>query len=297
MDSRKPLTAGEIEELKEEIRTMPHKEFFGENLQPLVDDHSRLLSLLTPPPDAAVREAVELAEALAEISAAGLGAVAEGLRLHISDLTRRLAGAEAQLASREQELLDTLNRLVDERGTLRGKAESAEARATIAEQEACEALAGAHAEQEMSRHWKEEAEHQKARVGELEFYRADALKEMRQQLELLSAYHVEGVTARIGSVLARVRELEATIDAMAEAHAHDDMALTAAYLSGAHAGKKQAEAERDALREALIQIDHHASQNRVWAGVDGWKYAGLSNVAQKKIHGITQAALATEVKP
>ena len=58
------------------------------------------------------------------------------------------------------------------------------------------------------------------------------------------------------------------------------------------------EAERDALREAVIQIDHHASQNRVWAGVDGWKYAGLSNVAQKKIHGITQAALAaTEVKP
>ena len=31
---------------------------------------------------------------------------------------------------------------------------------------------------------------------------------------------------------ARVRELEATIDAMAEAHAHDDMALTAAYLNG-----------------------------------------------------------------
>ena len=47
------------------------------------------------------------------------------------------------------------------------------------------------------------------RVRELEFYRADALKEMRQQLELLCAYHVEGVTARIGSVLARVRELEA----------------------------------------------------------------------------------------
>lgn len=41
---------------------------------------------------------------------------------------------------------------------------------------------------------------------------------------------------------ARVRELEATIDTMAEAHAHDDMALTAAYLNGAHAGKKEAEA-------------------------------------------------------
>lgn len=40
----------------------------------------------------------------------------------------------------------------------------------------------------------------------------------------------------------RCRELEATIDAMTEAHGHDDRALTAAYLSGAHAGKKQAEA-------------------------------------------------------
>lgn len=59
MDSRKPLTAAEIEELKEEIRTVLYKEFFGENLQPLIDDHSRLSALLTPPPDAAVREAVE----------------------------------------------------------------------------------------------------------------------------------------------------------------------------------------------------------------------------------------------
>jgi hypothetical protein len=104
-----------------------------------------MASLLTPPPDAAVREAdewmaaswtarlfpsavidcwrtlmvayrekrdeaaalravqaprltgsEELAEALAEISAAGLGAVAEGLRLHIKGLTRRLAEAEAR---------------------------------------------------------------------------------------------------------------------------------------------------------------------------------------------------------
>ena len=41
---------------------------------------------------------------------------------------------------------------------------------------------------------------------------------------------------------------------MAEAHAHDDQALTAAYLSGAHAGKKQAEAERDALRERCEKL-------------------------------------------
>jgi len=54
---------------------------------------------------------------------------------------------------------------------------------------------------------------------------------------------------------ARVRELDATIDAIAEAHAHDDQALTAAYLNGAHAGKKQAEAERDALRERCRKLD------------------------------------------
>lgn len=71
-----------------------------------------------------------------------------------------------------------------------------------AELEACESMAGAHAEQEVSRHWKQEAEYQNARV----------------------------------------RELEATITLMTNAHAHDDQALTAAYLSGAHAGKKQAEA-------------------------------------------------------
>ena len=35
-----------------------------------------------------------------------------------------------------------------------------------AELEACEAIAGAHAEQEVSRHWKQEAEYQKARVME-----------------------------------------------------------------------------------------------------------------------------------
>lgn len=54
---------------------------------------------------------------------------------------------------------------------------------------------------------------------------------------------------------ARVREMEATIDAMTESHAHDDMALTAAYLSGAHEGKKQAEAEMAALRERCGKLE------------------------------------------
>lgn len=108
--------------------------------------------------------------ALAEKAADNALEVIAQLRAHISDLTLRLAEAE---------------------------------------QEACEALAGAHAEQEVSRHWKEEA-------------RWEQIK--RKCAE------------------ARGRELEATIGAMVNEHAHDDMALTAAYLSGAHAGKKQAEA-------------------------------------------------------
>ena len=171
---------------------------------------------------------------------------------HISDLTRRLAGAEAQLASREQELLDTLNRLVDERGTLRGKAEAAEA---------------------------------------------------------------------------RVREMEATIDAMAEAHAHDDQALTAAYLSGAHAGKKQAEDERDALRErcekleaALVEIGESEDRICGYCEGEGNRYADgkahyysehaptipcpecggrgrIRDMDSEDMAAVANAALATEVKP
>ena len=61
---------------------------------------------------------------------------------------------------------------------------------------------------------------------------------------------------------ARVRELEATIDTMAEAHAHDDQALTAAYMNGAHEGKKQAEAERDALRERCEKLEHELGMSK-----------------------------------
>lgn len=85
----------------------------------------------------ALPESEDVAEALAEISAAGLKGVAVGLRLHIKGLTLRLAEAE---------------------------------------QEACEALAGAHAEQEVSRHWKQEAEYQNARVLELEAFKARVME-------------------------------------------------------------------------------------------------------------------------
>lgn len=88
-----------------------------------------------PAPGATCKESLQV-HALPDSVESALGvvilsdfpSVESVLRHHISDLTRRLAGAEAQLASREQELLDTLNRLMDERGTLRGKAEAAEAR-------------------------------------------------------------------------------------------------------------------------------------------------------------------------
>ena len=48
------------------------------------------------PAPAPLPESDDVAEALAEISAAGLKGVAVGLRLHIKGLTRRLAEAEAE---------------------------------------------------------------------------------------------------------------------------------------------------------------------------------------------------------
>ena len=60
MDSRKPLTAGEIEDLRrlvEEYRICGDWTFFERG--DVACFLPRLLSLLTPPPDAAVREAVE----------------------------------------------------------------------------------------------------------------------------------------------------------------------------------------------------------------------------------------------
>lgn len=119
----------------------------------------------------------------------------------------------------------------------------------------------------------------------------DAVRFLSDKYPELAPY-VGEFTAHISDLTRRLAEAELeACEALADAHAEQEVSRH---------WKQEAEqirSERDALREALIQIDHHASQNRVWAGVDGWKYAGLSNVAQKKIHGITQAALATEVKP
>ena len=183
----------------------------------------------------------ELAEALAEISAAGFGGVAEGMRLHITDLTRRLAEVEAERDSEQR--------------------------------------------------W-------------------------------ASKYAQESHAAE-----AHVRELEATIDAMAEAHAHDDQALTAAYLSGAHAGKKQAEAERDALRErcgkleaALVEIGNSEDRICGYCEGEGNRYADgkahyysehaptipcpecggrgrIRDMDSEDMAAVANAALATEVEP
>lgn len=64
-----------------------------------------------------------------------------------------------------------------------------------------------------------------------------------------SAYEAECRARRAENAEARVRELEVIIGAMDEAHAHDDQALTAAYMSGAHEGKKQAEAFKSRVME------------------------------------------------
>jgi len=84
------------------------------------------------------------------------------------DTERVLLWVSDGLFGYSEPLEATLLKANDERNDANTRAEAAEARATTAEQEACEALAGAHAEQEVSRHWKEEAEYQKARVLELE---------------------------------------------------------------------------------------------------------------------------------
>ena len=80
-------------------------------------------------------------------------------------------------------LANALSETIELAECLFDRAEAAEARATTAEQEAREALAGAHAEQEVSRHWKEEAEHQKARVRELEAFKARVMEGGRGRCE------------------------------------------------------------------------------------------------------------------
>lgn len=95
-------------------------------------------------------------------------------------------------------------------------------------------------------HQRRRAEVAEARVREMEAENVG----LRPRAEIAGT-----LLTRTSKAEKRCRELEATIDAMAEAHAHDDQALTAAYLNGAHAGKKQAEAERDALRERCEKLE------------------------------------------
>lgn len=72
--------------------------------------------------------------------------------------------------------------------------------------------------------------------------------EMREWRKAYAA-GLEQVKDRAEAAEARALWLEATITAMTNAHAHDDMALTAAYLNGAHAGKKDAEAFKARVME------------------------------------------------
>lgn len=143
---------------------------------------------------------------------------------------------------------------------------------------------------------------QDERIAELELERAECQHELvalRYTLDDLVAHQ----RRRAEVAEAHVRELEATIDAMTEAHAHDDMALTAAYLGGVHEGKKQAEAERDALREQNMELMKaiFAARN---CGIFGCcPFCGAGWESSDERHSLTcpvpsaNAALATEVKP
>ena len=90
MDSRKPLTAGEIEELKKaysHARETGNIELIFKVMNDVFDALHRLLSLLTPPPDAAVREAVEFsAEARCSRLARGILRIGKKLRVMRADM-------------------------------------------------------------------------------------------------------------------------------------------------------------------------------------------------------------------
>lgn len=134
--------------------------------------------------------------ALADKAADNAFEVIAQLRALISYLTRRVAEAEGKANANCAAWVEATDR-----------AEAAEARATTAEQEACEALAGAHAEQEVSRHWKEEAEGLKSIIdaaGNLHRNIAKALGNRELATECL--------VANVAEVTARVRELEAELE-------------------------------------------------------------------------------------
>ena len=95
MDSRKPLTAGEIEALKRISADYDKHGVEWKEAMFVLEALPRLLSLLPPPPDAAVPEFASFV-ALADKAADNAFEVIAQLRAHISDLTRRLAEAEAE---------------------------------------------------------------------------------------------------------------------------------------------------------------------------------------------------------
>ena len=91
MDSRKPLTAGEIEELR---RIAALEEPTLHDLAEVASQLDRIVDALTPPPDAAVREAVEHLS-----SGWGESAAASRFKGHVYTLIR---AAQAQRLTPEQ---------------------------------------------------------------------------------------------------------------------------------------------------------------------------------------------------
>lgn len=148
-------------------------------------------------------------------------------------------------------------------------------------------------------------------IDQMERALKDFLEGVEQQLEArstraeaaLSEQSLNIVTmTHMHDTLRRSNEMLAERAGNAEAELAEERAFHGECPGGCGYWKEAArlrEAERDEarakcerLRERMIEIDRIASGNRVWAGVNGYKYGGLSDVRHKKIHAATQAALA-----
>ena len=122
MDSRKLLTAGEIEELKQLNREIQDcgGVWLDYQASKIVNALPRILSLLTPPPDAAVKEAVERLSRFDYRWGRDLGTTA----VRVDDLHILLRAVQAPRPSSEQH---RVVRIAVINADLRGDTEESEA--------------------------------------------------------------------------------------------------------------------------------------------------------------------------
>ena len=117
MDSSKPLTVGEIEALKSISADYGKHGVEWKEAMFVLEALPRLLSLLTPPPDAAVREAVERLSA-------GVNGPWEGSGSMFADIRTHLRAVQAPRPSSEQH---RVVRIAVINADLRGDTEESEA--------------------------------------------------------------------------------------------------------------------------------------------------------------------------